>query len=129
MSIFRPAVRVTSPDRREWEIYAYKIKVREVADLATQDRSARGILWILTLIPRLLDTLYRVALAAVRSVGSDEWTIDAVTYMPRETVYAWKTTSEHKGQVLAQVQGHLQRGDIPVHLRNALYLGERRLRY
>ena len=140
MSVFRPSARVTAPDGREWEIYAYKIKVRErdydddplgdpptmfgtfVLDWALLSLIVDALL----LIPRGLLRLGAIVAAAVRSVRSDEWTIDAITYLPHQTVYTWTTTREHKGQVVAQVQGHLQRGDIPVRLRNAVYRGEDR---
>ena len=32
----------------------------------------------------------------------------------------------HRGQVLAQVEGNLARGDVPLRLTNAVYRGERR---
>ena len=65
MSVFRPSARVTSPDGREWEIYAYKIKVRnretwDVDDpvtLAPAEEVAwvvSGVLWVVLLIPRFL---------------------------------------------------------------------------
>ena len=104
MSLLRAAARVTGPDGREWEIYAYKLRVGR---------------------PRPKRRLARVA-AALRSLGRDEWTVDAVTYLPHETVYRWTTTGEFKGQVLAQVEGHLARGDVPQHLTNATYRGESR---
>jgi hypothetical protein len=102
MSVFRPAARVTSPDAREWEIYAYKVSV-------SSRRPVRVLL-----------------LAALRALRSDVWTIDAVTYLPHESTYRWTTTREHKGQVLAQVEGHLARGDVPQHLTNATFRGEQR---
>jgi hypothetical protein len=104
MSLVRAAARATGPDGREWEIYAYKL------------RAGR---------PRPKRRLARVA-AALRSLGRDEWTVDAVTYVPHETVYTWTTTTEHKGQVVAQVEGHLARGDVPQHLTHASYCGESR---
>jgi hypothetical protein len=140
VSVFRPAAKVTSPDGRVWEIYAYKIKVRDrgypdplgVDPPATCTSIAADwglldlILWLLLLIPRLLMRVGDVTWAAARSIGSDEWTVDAITFLPHETVYTWTTTSEYKGQVLAQVEGHLARGDIPLHLTNAVYRGEDR---
>lgn len=113
MSIFRPSARVTSPDGREWEMYAYKLRLPE-------GRSGRGG------VPRTLRRLYDAAAAGVRAARSDEWTVEAVTYLPHETAYRWTTTREHKGQVLAQVEGHLARGDIPQHLTNGTFRGERR---
>jgi hypothetical protein len=138
VSVFRAAAKVQSPDGRAWEIYAYKIKVRDpdLPDpLGEPPFSGRygagwsivdGILYLVLLVPRGLVRLLDVAFAAARSARSDDWTIDAVTYAPRETVYRWTTTGEFKGQVVAQVQGHLQRGDIPAHLTNAVYRGEDR---
>jgi hypothetical protein len=66
-----------------------------------------------------------VGVAAVRSLRSDEWTVEAVTFLPHRERYVWTTTREFKGQVLAQVEGHLARGDIPQHLTNGTYLGLR----
>ena len=105
MSVFRAAARVTSPDGTEWEIYAYRIRWQK---------------------PRRRREVLRSVVAAWHAVRSDQWTIDAVTHLPVRTVYAWATTSESKGQVLAQVEGHLARGDVPQRLTNAVYLGERR---
>ena len=78
------------------------------------------------LIPRLLVRLLDAGLAAARAVRSDAWTIEAITFMPHRQSYTWKTTREYRGQVLAQIEGSLQRGDVPQHLRNATYVGWRR---
>jgi hypothetical protein len=121
VSVFRPTVKVTSPDGHEWEIYAYKLKVRD-------PKPARRMRFVdlVLFLPRLLAGIARLAVAAARTQRSDEWTIDAVSHLPRNTVYTWTTTTEFKGQVLAQVEGHLARGDIPQRLTNAVYRGERR---
>ena len=103
MSVFRPAARVTSPDGREWEIYAYRVRWQRPA--------------------RRRDVLRSVA-GALRTARSDEWTVEALAHLPRKTAYRWTTTTAHKGQVLAQVEGHLARGDIPARLTNAVYRGE-----
>ena len=106
--MFRPSVRVTSPDGRRWEIYAYRLERP-----ATPRRR---------LLARLVDT----AAAAMRALRSDVWTVEAVTFMPQPQSYVWKTTREHRGQVLAQVEGGLARGEPPQQLRNATYAGWRR---
>jgi hypothetical protein len=136
MSVFRPAVRFRGGDGREWEIYAYKIRVAERPSSDGPDDPwsaspgedviwvAGGLVWLVMLVPRLLLRVADVAVAGARAAWSDAWTVDAVTYEPRETVYSWTTTSEHKGQVIAQVEGHLARGDVPQHLTNAVYRGE-----
>jgi uncharacterized cysteine cluster protein YcgN (CxxCxxCC family) len=62
---------------------------------------------------------------AVRSLMSTEWTIEAISWMPQRCAYRWTTTREFRGQVLAQVEGHLTRGDVPQHLTNAVYRGFR----
>lgn len=138
MSVFRPAAKVRSPDGREWEIYAYRITVGDRDDpeelLAPrggpQVEAAWALLdavwWLLLLVPRLLVRVFDVVRAGVAAARSDEWTIDAICFMPQRTVVTWTTTTEFKGQVLAQVEGHLARGDIPQRLRNADYRGERR---
>jgi hypothetical protein len=101
MSLFRASARVTAPDGREWEVYAYRFRWQRPS--------------------RKRDVLRALA----RSLPA-EWTIAAVTYDPHETVYRWTTTREFKGQVLAQVEGGIARGGIPQRLTNATYLGERR---
>jgi hypothetical protein len=137
VSSFRPAAKVASPDGREWEIYAYKLKVGAADELGPDENDllagTRGglvdsavvlVVTAVLLIPRLLLKLAQVAVAGLRALRSDEWTVDAICYLPGETVLRWTTTCEHKGQVLAQVEGHLARGDVPQHLRNAVYRGE-----
>jgi hypothetical protein len=136
MSVFRPAVRFRGGDGRDWEIYAYKIRVAERPGADGPDDPwsaspgedviwvAGGLVWLVMLVPRLLLRAADVAVAAARAAWSDAWTVDAVTYQPRETVLSWTTTSEHKGQVIAQIEGHLARGDIPQRLTNAVYRGE-----
>jgi len=140
VSVFRPTVKVTSPDGREWEIYAYKITVGDLGDFGpTEDDALQGqadlevlslvvifLINVLLLIPRLLIRLVQVAAGALRAIRSDAWTIDAISFLPHRTVYTWTTTTEFKGQVLAQVEGHLARGDVPQRLTNAVYRGERR---
>jgi hypothetical protein len=105
VSVFRAAAKVTSPDGREWEIYAYRVRWEKP--------------------PRRRD-VWRSLIAAWRAARSDDWTVDAVSFLPRPTTLTWTTTTEHKGQVLAQVEGNLARGDIPLRLTNAIYRGERR---
>ena len=108
--MFRPVVRISSPDGGRWEIYAYKLQ------RPPRVRGKRAL-------RRAFVRLYRLAAAAVRSFRSDEWTIEAITWLPQKQAYRWTTTREFRGQVLAQVEGHLTRGDIPQHLTNAVYLG------
>jgi hypothetical protein len=108
---------MTDRDGREWEIYIYKVRLRaDYWDPRDPPRSPKRM-------QRLRDAYARI----LRSLREDAWTIEAVTWdPPRAAAHGWVTTSEHKGQVLAQVQGHLQRGDVPIRLRNADYRGERR---
>jgi hypothetical protein len=140
VTVFRPSVRLHSPDGREWEIYEYKLDVGGRtewdtdlvdADVGAQPAAAEvavvnAIVWLVMLIPRLLVRLVDAGVAGIRAVRSDEWTIEAITFMPSRQSYVWRTTSEHRGQVLAQVEGSLSRGDVPQRLRNATYVGWRR---
>jgi hypothetical protein len=140
VSVFRPSVRLTAADGRDWEIYAYKLEIGERAEwdtdllddtIASNTASAgialvNAIAWLVMLVPRLLFRLVDVGLAAARAARSDKWTIEAITFMPQRQSYTWRTTSEHRGQVLAQIEGSLQRGDVPQNLRNATYVGWRR---
>ena len=134
MSVFRPSARATSPDGREWEIYAYKIQLDErgplpgvwaddYPEVAVANVVSAGSTVVHGFLRALQRAFVDIPVAAVRSVRSDEWTIEAVSWMPRRTVYRWTTTREFRGQVLAQVEGHLTRGDVPQHLTNAVFLG------
>jgi hypothetical protein len=139
VTVFRPSARVESPDGRAWEIYAYKIQLREQDAWDTgiddthpypQAQAALmlldGILWLLSMIPRAIGRVCEIAVAGVRSLRSEEWTVEAIVILPHRESYGGTTTTEYKGQVLAQVEGHLARGDIPQRLTNATYLGARR---
>ena len=122
MSVFRPSARVADPHGRSWEIYAFRILLPERSagdspleyqiDLFSQ--VIGGIFWLVrgafVLLVRLLVDL---PVAAVRASRSDEWTIEAVSWAPFQRRYTWKTTREHRGQVLAQVEGGLARGEAP----------------
>lgn len=137
MSVLRPSVRLRSPDGAEWEIYVYKLQVGERgewdtdvvdADVGTYPAAmglvaVNAVSWLVMLIPRLLVRLADVAVAAVRAAAKDEWTIEAISFMPTRQSYRWRTTREYRGQVLAQVEGSLARGHVPQNLRNATYVG------
>jgi hypothetical protein len=100
--MLRPHARTAGPDGREWEIYAYKLRLR-------RPLRARH---------RLLHAAVDVPVAAARAVRSDEWTIEAVSWAPYPLRYRWSTAADSRGQVLAQVEGSLARGEIP-HPRHA----------
>jgi len=135
VSMFRPAARVSAPDGREWEIYAYRLQMptrgtpdpyvgslpgyRAEAVISLLD----GVVYVLAWIPRLLLRFcVDLPIAAARSLKSDEWTIEAISWTPFRTNYKWSTTREFRGNVLAQVEGGLARGETP-HPRNAVLLG------
>lgn len=103
MSVFRPAARTVAPDGREWEIYTYKLR-RAPRPVGERRRRLRR--------------LAEVASGALRALASDEWTVEAVSWAPYPLAHKWSTTREYRGQVLAQVEGSLERGQIP-HPRNA----------
>lgn len=139
MSVFRPAARVTGPDGQRWEIYAFKIAVAPrdyfdpELDVPVGPHPAVAGFWLLDalawavlLIPRLVLRAFDAGVAAARALRSDEWTVEAVTWVPGREAYGWRTTSEYRGQVLAQVEGSLARGYVPQHLANATYLGRSR---
>jgi hypothetical protein len=116
-----------SPDGRRWEIYAYKLELRArgtpdpapvgvfpgyQAEVASD--LLDGILYLLAFIPRLLKRVcIDLPIAALRAARSDEWTIEAVSWAPYPTGHRWSTTREYRGQVLAQVEGGLARGETP----------------
>jgi hypothetical protein len=99
MSSLRPAARTTSPDGRAWEIYAY----HERAELPPEVRF------------RLVRRLF--------ARHSGDWLIEAVSYAPYEQRFRWSIPAERKGQVLAQVEGQLARGERPMirHAKQLLY--------
>ena len=104
MSVFSPSARVTGPDGRDWEIYAYRLQFPK----REPSRSAFGR--IARAFRRALVDTPRAVLAARRS---DEWTIEAVSWVPRRTTVTWKTTGEYRGNVLAQVEAGIAGGEIP----------------
>jgi len=127
VSVFRPSARVVAPDGREWELYAFRIQLpqrrREGPAFDTDfpdDRVAAaaglldGLAWAAGGILRLLELLlWDAPRAALKARGSDEWTIEAVTWQPHRSAYTWRTTREYRGHVLAQVEGQLARGEVP----------------
>jgi hypothetical protein len=126
--MFRPSARVTDPHGREWEIYASKLALprrgppdptpaglgipQGRGDLITAPID--GIVYLLAFIPRLLLLVFvDLPVALVRASRSDAWTIDAISWAPFRASYTWTTTLEHRGQVLAQIEGGLARGETP----------------
>jgi hypothetical protein len=134
--MFRPYARVTDPHGREWEIYASKLAMpRRGAPDPTPagldfpagrgeviTAPVDGIVYLLSFIPRLLLRLFiDLPVAAAGALRSDSWTIEAISWAPFRASYRWTTTREHRGQVLAQVEGGLARGETP-HPRNAQFV-------
>jgi len=137
VSSLRPHARVTDPDGRVWEIYAFKLHLpwREPPDppaLGPEGvptpggaflEATDGIAYIVGWLPRLLyRLLVDLPVAAVRAARSDEWTIEAVSWAPFRESYRWTTVSASRGQVLAQIEGGLARGEAP-RPRHATFLG------
>ena len=104
MGQFRPAVRVTDSDGREWELYAYRLEL---------PRGGRLLRRLLVELPR----------AVLRARQSNTWTIEAVTWLPHETRYSWRTAGEFRRNVLAQIEGQIARGELPPRPTRATYLG------
>lgn len=101
-------MRLQAPDGRDWEIYAYKLELDvEPGDGRPLRRAARAA--------------RSLTASAIRSLRSDDWTIEAICFVPRES-YRWRTTREFKGQVLARIEGSLARGYVPTRLTNALFI-------
>lgn len=133
MSVFQPSARVTDPHGREWEIYAFRMRLPQRPphgssfeegsfdprlDVVVQ--AFGSIFWLIGGVVRLLVRLVvDLPVAAVKSLRSDEWTIEAVSWAPFESRYTWTTTREYRGQVLAQIEGGLARGDTTPRPRNA----------
>ena len=134
--MFRPSARATDPSGREWEIYASKLRLPRrgppdptPAGLGLSGGRGEvitapidGIVYLLSFIPRLLLlVLVDLPIALVRALRSDRWTIEAISWAPFHSSYTWTTTREHRGQVLAQVEGGLARGETP-RPRNAQFI-------
>ena len=118
MSVFSPTVKVTAPNGSEWEIYAYKLPLRrhrEPKPIAGKRRRQR--------LAERLRGLRAVGGSWRRALLSDEWTVEAIVRLPQPESYAWITTREYRGQVLAQVEGHLARGYVPQRLAHTTFLG------
>jgi hypothetical protein len=136
VSVFRPAVRLTAPDGRGWELYCYRLKLpnrrRDELGFDPDLPSARGqavgelldgVFWLPGRVLRLLELLlWEAPVAGLRALGSDEWTIEAITWQPHRTSYRWRTSGEFRGHVLAQVEGQLARGETP-RPRHATFVG------
>ena len=87
---------MTAPDGREWEIYAFRFQRPPLRPLRS--------------VPR----------AILRALRTNLWTVEAVTFGAHHERHRWRTTSTYRGQVLAQVEGSISRGDFPVP-RHAVY--------
>jgi hypothetical protein len=113
VSVFRPVARLTGADGRTWELYAYRFELPGRASSAGRARRLRT----------LARDARNLAAAALRSLRSDEWTVEAIAWLPRRTSYSWTTTREYRDHVLAQVEGQFARGEVPPRPRHATYLG------
>ena len=123
VSVFRPSARVTDPHGRTWEIYAFRIKLPErgsldplVSDDFVDPRAVAFSLPFLlgsAFFRCLLRLFVDLPTAGIRALRSDAWTIEAISWAPYRSTYTWTTTREHRGQVLAQVEGGLARGETP----------------
>lgn len=124
MSSLRPAARTTAPDGREWEIYAYALQLPQrkpvqpavVSDAPSWQGSViEGAVFLVMLVPRMLMRVFvDLPVAAVRASRSDECMVEAVSWAPYEIRLRWAISKERKGQVLAQVEGQLARGERPM---------------
>jgi hypothetical protein len=123
VSVFRPYARVTDPHGRAWEIYAFRIALPDrgsldplMSDDPTDPRAAAltfPFLICSALFRGLLRVFVDIPVAGVRALFTDEWTIEAISWAPFRSSYTWTTTREYRGQVLAQVEGGIARGDTP----------------
>jgi hypothetical protein len=135
VSLFRASARVVGPDGRVWEIYQYRLTLanRGMADggpfadgtdgysasaIGADAELAIGVIdavvWLLGTVVRaifmLVWDLPRSALAAHRS---DEWTVELVTWFPREERRKWITHGDQRAFVVAELKDQLLRGELP----------------
>ena len=89
MSSLRPVARTMAPDGREWEIYAYRPRV--------EPTSGR------------LKRVRRLFARRTQDVA-----IEAASWAPYPVKLRWEISKDRKGQVLAQVEGQLARGERPM---------------
>jgi hypothetical protein len=123
VSVFRPYARVTDPHGRAWEIYAFRIALPDrgsldplMSDDPTDPRAVAltfPFLICSALFRGLLRVFVDIPVAGVRSLFTDEWTIEANSWAPFRASYTWTTSREYRGQVLAQVEGGIARGETP----------------
>jgi hypothetical protein len=121
VSVFQPVARVVDPNGRGWEIYAFRILLpeRSAGDSPLEYHGVvlqifGGIGWLVrSAMVAVVRLVVDLPVAAWRARRSDEWTIEAVSWAPSRHRYTWKTTREHRGQVLAQVEGGIERGEMP----------------
>jgi hypothetical protein len=132
MSVFRPRLRVTDPHGHEWELYAYRFRLRDrrpsydpglapdnpVGVPAVNAEIALGVvdaaLWALGLIPRVLvRLLWDIPRAALRVPGSDRWTIEAVSWYPQHTSRTWSTSRVERDGLLREIADSIRRGVPP----------------
>jgi len=140
MSVFRPISRAVGPDGREWEIYAYRLRVRKreaTYDPGLADGEPLGaafpymdlldaILWFFGLIARLVvRVLWDVPRAGLAALGSDNWTVEAVTWYPQPRSHRWSTQRIHRREVVAEVAHQIAGGQLPPSPRHARYIGDR----
>jgi hypothetical protein len=121
VSVFRPVVRLVDPNGRGWEIYAFRVLLpeRSAGDSPLEYHGVvlsmiGGIAWLVrSALVLLMRVFVDMPVAALHAARSDEWTIEAISWAPSRHRYTWKTTREYRGQVLAQVEGGIARGEIP----------------
>lgn len=128
MSWFTAARKVTDPEGRSWEIYAFRTKVPawRAADSAAADdtwESPVGAIlflpWLLLqaplfLVQRVVIPAARFLVALPRAATQREatWTVEAVTFLPAEERYSWATSADHRRRVADQVAAGLERGEL-----------------
>ena len=88
MSSLRPRARTTSPSGRDWEIYAYRKRLRPESGRL---RGLRGLF----------------------ARRARDWTVEAVSWAPYLIRHQWTVSAQLRGQVLASVEGQLARGEHP----------------
>ena len=110
MSVFRPAARLTSPDGRDWELYAYRIRLprrargdagfdSDLPDVRVQVLSGLldGALWLVGGLLRLVArVLWGVPRAGDPALVSDDLTSEAITCLRRGS-----SQSEMRASVLS----------------------------
>lgn len=111
--------RVTSPDGREWEVRAYRVRLPPLRDFGGDDPDpilgaetlVLGAAWaVVELIAALVVGLLELPVAIARGLfGTSRW-VEAACFWPSEIRITWRTVRGRERAVAAEVARNLRAG-------------------